>query len=134
MTENKNEKLPIHIENISPILSVKDMKASRAFYIDILGFQETEWGNDDFTSISYGKESIYLCKNGQGNPGTWIWIGFRGNIFSLYSQLKAKGVTIPLPPTNYSWALEMHVEDSDGHIIRFGTEPNYNEPFMDKQS
>jgi catechol 2,3-dioxygenase-like lactoylglutathione lyase family enzyme len=133
MADNNNEKLPIRIENIRPILSVKDMKASRAFYVDVLGFKEVEWGNDDFTSIGFGKGGIFLCKDGQGNPGTWIWIGFDGDIFEFYNQLKAKGVTIRQPPVNYSWALEIHVEDPDGHVIRFGTEPNYNEPFIDKQ-
>jgi len=47
--------LPIHIENIQPILSVKDMTVSRAFYKDILGFEEADWGNDNFTSISRDK-------------------------------------------------------------------------------
>jgi catechol 2,3-dioxygenase-like lactoylglutathione lyase family enzyme len=133
MTDNKNDKLPIRIENIRPILSVKDIKASRAFYVDILGFKEAEWGNDYFTSIGYGKEGIYLSKNAQGNAGTWIWIGFDGDIFAFYNQLKAKGVTIRQPPVNYSWALEVHIEDPDGHVIRFGTEPDQNKPFMDKQ-
>lgn len=134
MADSKNEKLQIHYENVRPILTVKDMNASRAFYIDILGFNEVEWGNDDFTSIGFGKGGIFLCKDGQGNPGTWIWIGFNGDIFTFYNQLKEKGVTILQPPTNYSWALEMHVADPDGHIIRFGTEPDYNKPFIDKQS
>ena len=126
--------LPIHIENIQPILSVKDMTVSRAFYKDILGFKEADWGNDNFTSISRDKSGIYLCKGGQGNSGTWIWIGFYGDIFTLHNELKAKAVKIRQPPLNYSWAFEMHIEDPDGHILRFGTDPNYNEPFFDKEN
>jgi hypothetical protein len=34
----------------------------------------------------------------QGNPGTWIWIGFDGDIFSLHNELKEKGVTISPAP------------------------------------
>jgi predicted lactoylglutathione lyase len=126
-------KLPIQIENITPILSVKDMTVSRNFYKIILGFEEADWGTDDFTSISRDKLGIYLCKGAQGNPGTWIWIGFDGDIFQLYNELKAKGVTIRQPPLNYSWALEMHVEDPDGHVLRFGTDPDYNKPFLDRE-
>jgi catechol 2,3-dioxygenase-like lactoylglutathione lyase family enzyme len=129
-----NDKLPMHIENIQAILSVRDMNVSRAFYVDILGFREAEWGNDNFTSINRDKAGIYLCKGGQGNPGTWVWIGFDGDIFSLHDQLKAKGVTIRQSPTNYSWALEMHVVDPDGHVLRFGTEPDPQKPFVDKET
>jgi len=111
------------IENITPILSVKDMNASRKFYKDILGFSEEDWGDDNFTCISKDKKSIYLCKGEQGNTGTWIWVGFDGDIFSLYSGLQSKGVVIRQPPTNYPWALEMQVEDPDGHVLRFGTDP-----------
>jgi catechol 2,3-dioxygenase-like lactoylglutathione lyase family enzyme len=110
------------------------MNASRAFYVDILGFKEAEWGNDNFTSINRDKAGIYLCKGGQGNPGTWVWIGFDGDIFSLHDRLKAKGVTIRQSPTNYSWALEMHVEDPDGHVLRFGTEPDPQKPFVDRET
>jgi hypothetical protein len=59
------------------------------------------------------------------------WIGFDGDIFALYDELKSKGSMISLPPTNFSWALEMQIEDPDGHILRFGTDPNYDEPFLD---
>lgn len=120
------------IENIQPILNVKDMAASRLFYKDILGFTEADWGTDDFTSINRDKSGIYLCKNGQGNTGTWLWIGFDGDIFSLYNDLKEKGIAIKQPPMNFSWALELHVEDPDGHVLRFGTDPDNDKPFLDK--
>jgi catechol 2,3-dioxygenase-like lactoylglutathione lyase family enzyme len=124
--------LSIRIEGIQPILNVKDMAVSRAFYIDGLGFKEAGWGTDDFTSVNRDKSGIYLCRGGQGSPGTWLWVGFDGDIFELYRQLQSKGIHIRQPPLNFSWALEMHVEDPDGHVLRFGTDTNYNEPFLDK--
>jgi len=81
MTTDKHNP-DIHIENIQPILSVKDMNISRAFYVEILGFKEADWGDDNFTSISRDDCGVYLCKGEQGNPGTWIWVGFDGDIFS----------------------------------------------------
>ncbi|MGN6211269.1 VOC family protein [Parafilimonas sp.] len=77
------------------------------------------------------RAGIYLCRGEQGNPGTWLWIGFDGDIFKLQDELKAKGVKIKKPPTNFSWAMEMHVEDPDGHVLRFGKEPDNNQPFAD---
>lgn len=123
-----------HVENVTPILYVSDMARSLAFYVDILGFKKAEWGDDNFTSVNRDNTGLYLCKGGQGLPGTWIWIGFGGDIFALQGQLQSKGVTIKLPPTNFSWAYEMQVLDPDGHVLRFGTDPNEKGPFTDQQS
>lgn len=128
---NKYSPSPFRIENIAPILNVKDMAQSLAFYVDILGFQNAPWGDDNFTSINRDNTGIYLCKGGQGHPGTWIWVGFDGDIHALYQQLLAKGVKIKLPPTNFSWAYEMQIEDPDGHVLRFGTDPDATEPTDD---
>lgn len=123
--------LNFRIENIAPILYVKDMQRSLAFYVDILGFRNADWGDDNFTSINKDNTGLYLCKQGQGQPGSWVWIGLGGDIFSLHQQLSAKGVTIKLPPTNFSYAYEMQVVDPDGHVLRFGTDPDENKPFAD---
>jgi len=128
MSEKTNDVPAIRIENIQPILFVKNMQVSRDFYINILGFEEADWGDDNFTCISRDDCGIYLCRGEQGNPGTWIWIGFDGDIYSLYNEFKEKGVTIRQAPVNHPWALEMHVEDPDGHVLRFGTDP-VSEPF-----
>jgi len=124
--------LQYKIENIAPVLNVSNMDQSLVFYENILGFKRAEWGDDNFTSINKDKTGIYLCKGGQGKAGTWIWIGFDGDIFELFEQLKSKKVRIKLPPTNFSWAYEMQIEDPDGHILRFGTDPNEKEPFADR--
>jgi predicted lactoylglutathione lyase len=120
------------VENIAPILNVSDISKSLEFYVDLLGFKNAEWGDDKFTSITRDNTGIYLCKDQQGASGTWIWIGFGGDIYNLHENLKSKGVKIKLPPTNFSWAYELQVEDPDGHVIRFGTDPKGKEPFADK--
>jgi catechol 2,3-dioxygenase-like lactoylglutathione lyase family enzyme len=120
------------LENVTPILNVKDIARSLAFYVDILGFRNADWGTDTFTSINRDNTALYLCKGGQGLPGTWVWIGFDGDIFSLYELLRSKEVTITLPPTNFSWAYEMQIQDPDGHILRLGTDPEYGQPFADR--
>ncbi|HEY6953689.1 MAG TPA: glyoxalase superfamily protein [Flavisolibacter sp.] len=127
MTNTSSDRF--HIENIAPILNVKDMDRSLSFYVDLLGFTKADWGDDTFTSVNRDDTGLYLCKGGQGCTGTWIWIGFDGDIFTLHEHLRSKGVTIKLPPTNFSWAYEMQVEDPDGHVLRFGTEPNDKLPY-----
>lgn len=124
--------MDFRIENIAPILCVQDIARSVKFYEDILGFQNADWSDDTFTCITRDDTAIYLCKESQGMPGTWIWIGFDGDIQELHRQFVEKDVTIKLPPTNFSWACEMQIVDPDGHILRFGTDPNADEPFFDK--
>jgi catechol 2,3-dioxygenase-like lactoylglutathione lyase family enzyme len=131
-SSNDKTRLAYRIENITPILSIRDMAASRQFYMEKLGFREAEWGDDNFTSINRDNRGLYLCKGEQGNPGTWIWIGFDGDIFALYEELKTKGVKVKQPPTNHPWAIEMQIEDPDGHVLRFGTDPIDDQAFLDR--
>jgi predicted enzyme related to lactoylglutathione lyase len=112
----------MNVEGIQPILRVADMQASLRFYVDVLGFSNVPWGTADFTSVNRETGGIYLCRGDQGRGGAWLWIGV-DDVDKLHEQLKARGVRIRLEPTNYPWALEMHVEDPDGNVIRFGSEP-----------
>lgn len=130
-TTAKTIQTPIRVENVIPILSVKDMKATRAFYVDLLGFQEDDWGTDEFSSFRHSGSGFYACQGHQGNPGTWMWIGFDGDIFALYEELKSANVSFQLTPTNYTWALEMAIYDPDGHVLRFGKEPDETKPYVD---
>lgn len=109
-------------EGTSPILRVADMNASVRYYVDILGFRNADWGSGDFTCVSRDSAAIYLCRDGQGKPGTWVWVGVE-DARSLYEEYRASGAKIRHAPRNHSWALEMQVEDPDGHVLRFGSEP-----------
>jgi hypothetical protein len=120
----------VRFENSAPILCVADLNATVRYYVDALGFQNAPWATDRFTCVSRDAAAIYLCLRGQGNPGTWVWIGVE-DVAALYHELQARVVKIRQPPRNYPWALEMHVEDLDGHILRFGSEPRQDQPFDD---
>lgn len=43
-----------------------------------------------------------------------------------HEELKARGVAIRLPPTNYPGAPEMQIEDPDGNVLRLGSEPRHD--------
>ena len=68
-----------------------------------------------------------LCQGNQGRGGTWIWIGVQ-DAARLHEEYKARGVTIRLPPTNYPLALEMHIEDPDGNVLRIGSDSKSDQP------
>jgi len=112
----------VRFEGSQPILRVENMQASLHFYVDKLGFKNVEWGNDEFTSVSRDRAALYLCRGGQGRGAAWVWIGVE-DAEKLHEELKANGVPIRMPPTNYPWALEMHVQDPDGNVLRLGSEP-----------
>lgn len=114
-------------EHADPILSVRDMAASVKYYVEALGFRNADWGSDVFTSVNRDTAGIYLCQGGQGRSGTWVWIGVE-DVAMLYEEYKTSGARIRKPPENYSWAYEMHVEDPDGHVLRFGSEPRTDRP------
>ena len=118
-----------HFERAEPILRVDDMSRSVHYYVDVLGFTNAPWGNEHFTAVSRDKAGIYLCRGGQGQAGTWAWIGV-SDVATLYEEYRQSGADIRLPPTNYSWAYEMHVRDPDGHILRFGSDPLDDQPVV----
>ena len=109
-------------EGANPILNVAKMAKSVDYYVNILGFENADWGGDDFTLVTRDSAGIYLCEGDQGHPGTWVWIGVE-DAEALHEEYKAKGATILEAPVNYPWALEMKVSDPDGHILRFGSDP-----------
>ena len=115
-------------EGSTPILLVTDMAASLRYFIDVLGFRNAEWGNDDFTCVNRDRAGLYLCRGGQGQPGTWVWIGVE-DVEALHEEYKASGAKIRHPPQNYPWALEMKVDDPDGHVLRFGSDRKAGVPF-----
>ena len=98
------------------------MQAALRFYVGALGFENAAWGSDDFTSISRDRAAIYLCQGDQGRGGAWVWVGVE-DAQKLHDEFKARGLTIREGPTNYPWALEFRVEDPDGNVLRFASEP-----------
>ena len=117
-------------EHAEPILRVSDIAATVRYYTDVLGFVNAEWGSDDFTLVSRNGAGIYLCRGAQGQPGTWACIGVE-DVGALYQEYLQSGARVRHPPRNYPWALEIHVEDPDGHILRFGSESLPDRPFDD---
>jgi predicted lactoylglutathione lyase len=112
------------VECIIPILNVKSLAASNRFYEDVLGFT-VDWGGDDaseMAAVSRNGHAIMLCQGAQGQPGTWLWIGV-ADIAPLFAQYTMNGARVRQPPTNRPWAYEMQIEDPDGHVLRFGSEP-----------
>lgn len=123
MAETNSPKA-VCIHSTIPILNVRSVTASIRYYVDALGFKlDWTWGEPmEFASVSRDCQAIMLCEDGQGHPGTWLWVGV-DDIDPLFRDFSRTGVTFLELPTNFPWAYEMKVQDPDGHVLRFGSEP-----------
>ncbi|WP_299624396.1 glyoxalase superfamily protein [Pelagibius sp.] len=118
------EQSPNRFESAVPILNVKDVPASIAYYVEKLGFRkEWEWGTPaNYACVQRDGVRIFLCQDGQGAPGMWISV-FIHDVDALFEDYSEKGAIIRQPPTSFPWGIrEMNVEDLDGHRLRIGSE------------
>lgn len=110
------------INSLTPILYVADFSASVAYFTDKLGFTKAwDWGDPPaFGCVVRDGIELFLCLNGQGQPGTWLSI-FVSGVDALHDELRARGAKIVKPPSDEPWGMrEFHVEDLNGHTFRFG--------------
>ncbi|HSV22589.1 MAG TPA: VOC family protein [Xanthobacteraceae bacterium] len=114
------------IENVTPILRVENLEASRRYYIQTLGFS-LDWDTDGAISVSRDGKSIMLCEGEQGQPGTWLWIGVE-DADALYAEFLAKGAHIRSPPQNFSWAYEFEVADLTAMFFALGLGRSLDRP------
>ncbi len=120
------------IECTVPVLGVRDLAESIAFYTEILGFSH-DWGGSGGTvcSVSRDGHSIMLSKAAKGDSAGWVWIGLEDD--SLFEEYRVRGVKIVQEPANYSHAYEMKIEDVDGNVLWLGTEPREDLPLAAKE-
>lgn len=107
----------------TPIFSVRDLRASLAYYRDALGFRvDWEYGDPpDFGSVTRGHGTLFVCQGCPGYPGAWAMM-FTDNVDRLHAELLRRKAIIRMPPTDMPWhTREMHVADPDGNVIRFGS-------------
>ncbi|MBI3715885.1 MAG: VOC family protein [Betaproteobacteria bacterium] len=124
---NAPEPIRTRFEHADPILAVRDMAVSLAYYRDVLGFRPAAWGSEEFTLMTRDGANIYLCQGGQGTHGTWVWVGVE-DVAALHAEYVAAGARIRKAPVNRPWAYEMQIEDPNGHVLRFGSEPRTDIP------
>lgn len=112
----------------TPILRVADLRAAIEYYTERLGFKLNWDHSSGFASIGREHCNLFLCQGDQGHAGSWLYVGV-GDVGPMEAEFAAKGARIRQTATNFPWAREMQVEDLDGNVLRFGSEPLKSEPF-----
>jgi hypothetical protein len=70
---------------------------------------------------------MMLAEGDQWDPRSWVWIGV-GDIGPLFEEFRSGVVNARLPPADYPWAHEIQIQDSEGNILRFDSEPMKGAP------
>ena len=124
MTESlqvEPESRQVQFGHAVPILRVADFDRSVEYYVEGLGFT-LDWSFGRFGSVTRDQMSIMLSEGRQGCSSTWLWTAV-GDADALYAELLDRGAAIRHPPMNFPWgSRELHVFDSDRHVLRFGSE------------
>ncbi len=107
------------IENTIPVLAVRELDRSIAFFKDVLGF-EVEWNAGSVCSVARDGCSIMLQRQSEIHQST-VWVGLDGD--ALFSQIQRSDANILQPPSRKPWAYEMKVADPDGNVIWLGADP-----------
>lgn len=129
----------VQFSHAIPILCVNDVPASLRYYADALGFDQVwAWsdqkesfdeGHATFACVCRGGVTIFLCEQGQGQPGAWmsIFLDDLESFDAVHREYLKSGANIVAGPTDEPWGMrEMHVQDLDGNTFRIGAELSNN--------
>lgn len=113
-----------------PVLGVKDVAASVAFFRDKLGFHlDGIWGPEgeppsfaildlDAITVALQRDDAATARSG---PTAWVAYLYIEGVDAYHEALRAKGVTILEAPHETFYGIrEMTIEDLDGHQLAFG--------------
>ena len=121
---------------VTPILNVSDVATSIEWFEE-LGWRRGFTWNDGgaingaaladsngpayFGSVCSGHSEIFLCRDGQGERGTWIswWLESPSDVDEIHARVLEIGAEVAHLPTDEPWGVrEFHLRHPDGHIFR----------------
>ena len=122
----------IALKSVTPILFVRDVSASAAFFQEKLGFEiDFLYGEPPFYgSVSRGQLCLHLRSVHQPN---FTELAARevslilatvevSDVQAMFEEFKGRGVEFAQAPTHQAWGgTEFHIRDPDGNAISFVT-------------
>jgi catechol 2,3-dioxygenase-like lactoylglutathione lyase family enzyme len=109
---------------------VKDLAATRRFYVELLGMREVERPRFSFVGqwFQAGATQIHtiLEAEGTGRAATGVETNSRGHHFAFlvedaraaYAKLQELGVAVVSPPRDRpDGAVQVFLQDPDGHLV-----------------
>jgi ketosteroid isomerase-like protein len=112
--------------SVIPILNVSSLPQSFEWFQRLGWTRKWAWGErgdaPTFGAIESGGQAIFLCKNGQGQPGMWlsVWVD---DVDTVHAACLRHRLEVIRPPQEEPWGVrEMHVRHPDGHVLRVSQE------------
>jgi len=120
------------LKSVVPILFVRDVPASAAYFHRTLGFEiDFLYGEPPFYgSVSRGEVCLHLRFVRQPNftelaarEVSLILASVEvSDVRALFEEVERRGAEITQPPTKQAWGgTDLHVRDPDGNVISFVT-------------
>jgi catechol 2,3-dioxygenase-like lactoylglutathione lyase family enzyme len=121
------------VQGAATIVPVRDVAATVAFYVDVLGFERRELSEDGkYGLVACGEVGVMVLQSGDDaallatsrNISIYIWVD---GVDAFYHALKSKLDALPQgrvrPPFDQPYGMrEFHVKDPDGCLLFFGQE------------
>jgi catechol 2,3-dioxygenase-like lactoylglutathione lyase family enzyme len=135
MTDLSNSSFPDARVTVAPLLVVRDLPRSLAFYVDVLGATAVDsW--ESYAQLRLGSGRIHLVTPSAGTddkPGVQLVPLASSRSVSgevvihvvdcrrVYDELAGRGVKFLAPPTEPPWGGEVRcfLQDPDGHLVEF---------------
>ena len=135
MESTPNNQSPV-FSHAEPVLAVKNVKDSIAYWQEMLGFPDHWlWDPPTLGGVSWkGTAFIQFSQEPElaaASAGNSLWIPLRQNVEALYALHQKNGVAIVDPLQYRSWGYNQYtIRDLNGYYIHFAARgrPEYHEP------
>lgn len=128
---------PFHVKSLDHVtIVVRDLAATRRFYVDVLGMREVARPAFTFAGqwFQAGATQIHtiLEAEGTGRAGTAVERNTRGHHFAfvvddteqVQARLNELGIPLVSPPRHRpDGAVQIFVQDPDGHLVELCSLP-----------
>jgi uncharacterized glyoxalase superfamily protein PhnB len=103
----------------APVLHVADVKATAAFYRDVLGFT-CDFGDDSYAVVWRDNSAIHFVRS-DGNPTGVHLFQWVKDVDAYFKEIVGRGAEVAAEPANQPYGVrEFGVRDINGIGIVFG--------------
>ena len=106
----------------APVLHVTDVKATAAYYRDVLGFT-WDFGDEDYSVVWRDNAAVHFARGGERAPTGIHLFQWVRDVDAFHRELEARGAVVLEGPTDRPYGIrELRVQDPNGIDIVFGQE------------
>ncbi len=130
----EGELTPYQVHGMQPVLGVRDMQQTLAYYRDQLGFHVDFVAGEPpahariCSTPTYQQGTVFirfepLAPGEEPSPSVWLWLHVGSDLDRLYELYVARGVKAVQSPLDRPWGLrQFTIEDCNGYLISFSEE------------